>query len=65
MELSVTVSAADRVAGTGECLVTADEPATVGVDLHGVPSGTVSFHTDQGIMRRETLPSDGSACVRW
>lgn len=65
VELSVTACAGGRVAGIGECLVTGDEPVTVRVDVAGVPSGVVSFHTDQGIAQRETLPADGPASLEW
>ncbi|WP_308168152.1 CehA/McbA family metallohydrolase [Nonomuraea sp. NEAU-A123] len=65
IELSLTVSAGDRSAGIGERLTTRDEPALVRVDVRGVPSGTVSFHTDRGKAHRESLPSDGSGAVEW
>lgn len=65
VELSLTVCARDRTAEIGERLATAGAPVTVRVDVHGVPSGTVGFHTDQGTVQRESLPSDGSATVEW
>ena len=63
--LSLTVSAGERSAGVGERLATDGEPAVVRVGVRGVPSGTVSFHTDRGKVHRESLPSDGSGAVEW
>ncbi len=65
IELSLTVSAGDRTAGIGERLRIGDEPALVRVDVRGVPSGTVSFHTDRGKAHREPLPGHGSGVVEW
>ena len=65
IELSLTVCAGDRSAGIGERLKTRDEPALVRVDVRGVPSGTISFHTDRGKVHRASLPSDGSGAVEW
>jgi hypothetical protein len=65
IELSLKVSAGDRSVGIGEQLKTCDEPAMVRVDIHGVPSGTVSFHTDRGKMHRESLPGNGSGALEW
>jgi len=33
--------------------------------VSGVPSGTVSFHTDQGTVHRESLPGDGPGTIEW
>ena len=60
-----SVSAADRVAGIGERLETCGEPAVVRAVVGGVPSGTVSFHTDRGTVHRESLPGDGPGAVEW
>jgi hypothetical protein len=65
VELSFTVRAGGRGAGIGERLETRDEPAVVRVDVGGVPSGTVSFHTDRGKVHREPLSSGGRGAVRW
>jgi hypothetical protein len=62
--LSLEVSAGDRVAGIGDRLETRDEPATVRVRTCGVPSGTVSFHTDRGRAHRESWPGDSGA-LEW
>ncbi|WP_446220857.1 CehA/McbA family metallohydrolase [Micromonospora sp. IBHARD004] len=65
VELSLTVSARDRSAGIGERLKMSEEPAVVRVDVRGVPSGMVSFHTDRGKVYRESLPDHGSGSVEW
>jgi hypothetical protein len=65
IELSLKVSAGDRSAGIGEQLKICNEPAMVRVDVHGVPSGAVSFHTDRGKVHRESLPGNGSGAVEW
>jgi hypothetical protein len=49
------------VAGIGEVLQ-ADE-VVVAVSVRGVPSGRVSFHTEQGRVHSATLPSDGAGEV--
>ncbi len=65
IELSLTVSAADHSAGIGERLKTCAEPAVIRVELKGVPSGSLSFHTDRGTVHRESLPNDGSGTLEW
>jgi hypothetical protein len=65
IELSAAISAGDRTAGVGERLQTCERPAVMRVDISGVPSGTVSFHTDRGKAHRESLPDDGSGVVEW
>ncbi len=65
IELSLTAAAGDRSAGIGQRLKTCDEPVVARVDVSGVPSGIVSFHTDRGTVHRESLPSDGSGAVEW
>ena len=65
IELSLAASAGGRRAGVGERLDTGGEPALVRVDVRGVPSGTVSFHSDRGKVHRELLPGDGSGVVEW
>jgi len=58
VELSLHVTAADRAAGIGERLETHGRPAVVRAVVGGVPSGTVTFHTDRGTAHRETLTGD-------
>ncbi|MEU4220343.1 CehA/McbA family metallohydrolase [Actinoplanes sp. NPDC026623] len=65
IELSLTASAGERGAGIGQRLTAREEPVTVRLDITGVPSGVVSFHTDRGTVHRESLPGDGSGAVRW
>ncbi|MBV1942134.1 CehA/McbA family metallohydrolase [Streptomyces sp. BV286] len=65
VELSFTVCAGGHSAGIGERLKTGGEPAVVRVNVRGVPSGTVSFHTEQGTVHRESLPGSGSGAVEW
>jgi hypothetical protein len=63
--LSVTVSAGHRSAGIGEHLETRGDMAVARADIRGVPSGTVSFHTDRGTVHRAQLPGSGSGVVQW
>lgn len=65
VELSVSATAGDRSAGIGERLATRGEPTSILVQVGAVPSGRVSFHTDQGTVHRATLPSSGSGAVEW
>lgn len=65
VELSLQVSAGDRSADIGGRLDTRGEPAVVRVEARGVPSGTVSFHTDRGKVHRESLPGNGSGTLEW
>lgn len=64
--LSVTASAGDRSAGIGERLAVApDAPVLVRVEVGGVPSGTVSLHTERGLVHRESLAGDAAGTVEW
>lgn len=65
VQLSLTASAGGRRVGIGDRLVTDGEPATIGLEVDGVPSGGVSLHTDQGIEHRAALPECGSAVFAW
>ncbi|MEV4390675.1 CehA/McbA family metallohydrolase [Nonomuraea sp. NPDC049607] len=65
VELSFRVSAGDGSAGIGGRLDTHGGPAVVRVDVRGVPSGTVSFHTDRGTVHRAALPGNGSGVLEW
>lgn len=69
LDLSLTVSAADRRAGIGERLDTGGAPATVRVQVRGVPSGVISLHTDRGTAYQVSLPADGAGrghgSARW
>jgi hypothetical protein len=37
----------------------------VGAAVQGVPTATVSFHTDRGKVHRAALPGDGTGVVQW
>ena len=52
VELSFKVAAGDHSAGIGERLETCGEPTVVLAEICGVPSGTVSFHTDRGAVHQ-------------
>jgi hypothetical protein len=65
IELSLAVSAGGHGVGIGQRLETGDEPALVRVDVRGVSTGTVSFHTDRGEVHRESLRGGGSGAVEW
>jgi predicted metal-dependent phosphoesterase TrpH len=65
VSLSLHVQAGDRSAGIGGRLDTGGEPVVVRVVVGGVPSGTISFHTDRGAVNREPLPADGQSAVEW
>lgn len=65
VELSFKVAAGDHSAGIGERLETCGEPTVVLAEIRGVPSGTVSFHTDRGAVHRASLHSSGSAALEW
>jgi len=55
VELSFTVSAGHHLAGIGERLKTGGKPTAVRVDVGGVPSGIVSFHTKEGNAYRRVI----------
>jgi hypothetical protein len=65
VQLAFDVSAGGRCAGIGEQLETDQGPAVARVEVRGVPSGTVTFHTETGMVHRASLPATGSGAVRW
>ncbi|MEU9092179.1 CehA/McbA family metallohydrolase [Streptomyces sp. NPDC048428] len=66
VELSFTVSAGDRSAGIGERLEAGDGSAVVArAEVRGVPSGSVSFHTERGMVHRAPLTRSGPDAVEW
>ncbi|MEV1144774.1 CehA/McbA family metallohydrolase [Micromonospora sp. NPDC049799] len=65
VELALTVVAGGRHAGLGERLETGGRPVEVRVHVDGVPSGTVSMHTERGTAHRESLPGGGTGSVEW
>nr|WP_279591782.1 CehA/McbA family metallohydrolase [Streptomyces sp. 846.5] len=65
VELSFTVSAGGQSAVIGDRLKTGGESAVVRVDVRGVPSGTVSLHTEKGKAHHAPLAATGSGSVEW
>lgn len=65
VELLFTISAGAQSAGIGERLQTGGEPAVARVEIRGVQSGIVSFHTERGEVHRVPLPDSGSDVVEW
>jgi hypothetical protein len=65
VELSFDIAAGDRIAGIGDRLLAHDESATARLSISGVPSGSVSFHTERGMAYRTSLPASGSASIEW
>ena len=63
--LSLTASAGPCSAGIGEQLDTSGNPAVIQAEVRGVPSGTVSFHTDRGTVHKAPLPDSGPGTVEW
>ena len=63
--LSVEAAVDGRSAGIGERLATGGEPIFVKVNVRGVPSGAVTFHTDRGAAHRASLPGSGRGAVEW
>ena len=64
-EISFTACACNRRADIGERLQTDGEAVVVTVKISGVPSGTVTFHTDRGRAHRDVLPREGSGSMEW
>lgn len=65
VQLSFTAEAGDRVAEVGDQLTTGGKPVVLRLRVHGVPSGTVSFHTDRGQAHHQTLPPEGAGSIEW
>jgi hypothetical protein len=65
VKLSFTATAGGQTAGIGERLKGGTQPVLLRVDVAGVPSGTVSFHTEQGTAHRSSLTATGSHTVEW
>jgi hypothetical protein len=65
VRLSFTVCAGDRSVGIGEQLDTGGAPVVAQVEVTGVPSGTVDFHTDRGRVHRDVLPHEGAGRIEW
>ncbi|MEU0559551.1 CehA/McbA family metallohydrolase [Dactylosporangium sp. NPDC006015] len=66
IQLTLVATAGPSEAGIGEHLPAAGgEPVTVEVHVSGVPSGTVSLHTDRGRSHQEALPPAGAGTATW
>jgi PHP-associated/PHP domain len=63
--LSFEVVAGDRGAGIGDRVRANGEPLVARLEVRGVPSGSVSFHTEQGVAHRLSLPANGSDTREW
>lgn len=65
VELSFTVSGGAQRVGIGERLETGGERVVARLDVRGVPSGVVSFHTVRGKAHVVSLPAAGAGTVEW
>ncbi|WP_406295566.1 hypothetical protein [Streptomyces sp. NBC_00624] len=64
--MSLTASAGGRGgAEVGEHLKSLGQKVAVRAHVRGVPSATVSLHTDRGKVHREKLPSHGTGTAEW
>lgn len=63
--VSLTATAGARDAGMGGRLTTLGEQVVVRARVGGVPSATVSFHTDRGEVHRERLSGRGAGTAEW
>lgn len=65
VELTFEVTAGDRSAGIGDRVRSLGEPVVARLVVAGVPSGSVSFHTEQGVVHQQSLPANGSGTIEW
>lgn len=65
VHVTFSASASGRVAGIGERLTTNGDSVVVRAEIRGVPSGVVTFHTQNGAVHTDTLPATGSGTVQW
>ncbi|QDN74544.1 histidinol phosphatase [Streptomyces sp. S1A1-7] len=65
VEVSLTASAGERSALVGGHLKTLGQKVAVRAHVRGVPSATVSFHTDRGKVHCEPLPKHGTGTAQW
>jgi hypothetical protein len=65
VRLSFTATTGDHVAGIGDRLETDGQPVVLHLEIRGVPSGTVTFHTERGCTHEQTLSSDGAGSIEW
>jgi predicted metal-dependent phosphoesterase TrpH len=60
VDLAFTVTVAHEVAGIGQRLVAVAAGPTARIQVRGVPSGTVSLLSDDGLVHRVSLPDSGA-----
>ena len=60
VQVAFTASTAVREAGIGGRLRTGGAPVDVRLEVGGVPSGTVTLHTDRGRVHQEVLSREGT-----
>lgn len=65
IEVSFAADAGNRTADIGEQLQTDGAAVVVTVEISGVPSGAVTFHTDRGRAHRDVLTREGSGSIEW
>ena len=65
VQLTFAATAGARRAGIGDHLDTQGDSVALRVLVHGVPRGTVTFHTEKGAAHRADLPATGADDVRW
>jgi hypothetical protein len=65
VSLAFVAGTRTRSAQVGEQLRTDGEDVRVRVRVRGVPSGTVTFHTERGTAHRDALPFEGTGTFTW
>jgi hypothetical protein len=65
VDLRVRATAGGREAGIGDRLAARGKTTVVRVEVRGVPSGVVSFHTEAGAVHRARLPDTRWGAVDW
>jgi predicted metal-dependent phosphoesterase TrpH len=65
VNLTFVAHARNRTAQVGQRLETGGDDVAVSVEVSGVPSGTVTFHTERGPVHHVDLPREGTASITW
>ncbi|WP_328719967.1 CehA/McbA family metallohydrolase [Streptomyces sp. NBC_00247] len=65
VDVSFTATAGAKTAEVGGCLDTGGREVVVRARVRGVPSATVSFHTERGAVHHTELSPEGSGEVEW
>jgi PHP domain-containing protein len=63
--LFFTAEAGGRMAEIGDQLDADGQPVVVRIQISGVPSGSVSFHTDRGRAYQQVLSFAGTGSIEW